>query len=87
MQDVWKRVLSGPTRSEHDGTPTHGVPYVPRPPPDRRDAAGRRFGPPAPARGPGRPEVVMLRALSRLAEKVCQILSDFLSRSQRRFWL
>jgi len=29
----------------------------------------------------------MLRTLSRLAEKVCRIISRILSRSQRRFWL
>jgi len=29
----------------------------------------------------------MLRALSNLAEKILQIISDLLSRSQRRFWL
>jgi len=53
----------------------------------RYDSQGRSGHPPTPPCLPAPPENLMLRALSNLAEKILQIISDLLSRSQRRFWL
>lgn len=53
----------------------------------RYDFQGCNGHPPTPSWLPGIPEIPMLRALSNLAEKILQIISDLLSRSQRRFWL